>query len=117
VPARLDLLARDAACAAEARARNAGTQATVCPDSTRADVTQALELIAQARDAGTSAVTEGTLRARQANRFDRKLGRAAERLASLAPDAPPRLLARHLAGAVRNLARACRGLTAQATSS
>jgi hypothetical protein len=115
VPERLDLLARDAACAAEARARNAGTNASTCADSAHADVIQLRELIAQARAAGTLALADGDLRARQASRLERRLRRVADRLAALSPAAAPRILARELTRAARNLTRVCRGLSAPAT--
>jgi hypothetical protein len=110
-PERLDLLARDAACAGETRARNAEANHAVCPEAARADVTQVRELIAQARRAGTLAVADGDLGTRQASRVERRLRRTDERLASLGAEAPPRALARGLLRAARQLARACRALS------
>jgi hypothetical protein len=60
-PARLDLLARDAVCAAEDRAANAFAFRGECPDSAEADVTQIRELIVQARRAGEAAVANAEL--------------------------------------------------------
>ncbi|MCA9771046.1 MAG: PQQ-binding-like beta-propeller repeat protein [Myxococcales bacterium] len=60
-PRRLDLLVRDAACAARARALNADANQGLCPDSAGADLTQLRELIDEARAAGPKAVTDGDL--------------------------------------------------------
>lgn len=60
-PARLDLLARDATCAAADRARNAFEYSNECRDSAEADVTQIMELITQARVAGRQAKKDGDL--------------------------------------------------------
>jgi len=64
-PRRLDLLVRDAACAAADRAGNAHAVYEVCPDSSSADLVQIRELIEQAIDAGTRAMADGDLTAAQ----------------------------------------------------
>jgi outer membrane protein assembly factor BamB len=60
-PRRLDLLVRDAACAAADRAANAHVVCAVCPDSATADLVQIRELIEQAIDAGDQAMADGDL--------------------------------------------------------
>lgn len=61
-PERLDLLMRDAACAAAARGQNAAAQVATCPDSSDADAEQLLDLIAQIRDdAAPQALTDGDI--------------------------------------------------------
>lgn len=60
-PARLDILARDAICAAADRAMNALDVCHVCRDSSEADVKQILELINQAKDAMAQAEADGDL--------------------------------------------------------
>jgi outer membrane protein assembly factor BamB len=60
-PERLDLLARDAVCAASDRAENARANLRECRASARADVTQIRELLEQARSAGEQARAEGDL--------------------------------------------------------
>jgi hypothetical protein len=60
-PERLDLLARDAVCAASDRAANAFAFRDECPDSAEADVTQIRELIVQAEQAGQGAVANGEI--------------------------------------------------------
>lgn len=54
-PERLDLLLRDAACAASDRARNAIRHRRLCPDSVAADRVQLQELLAQSRAAASGA--------------------------------------------------------------
>jgi len=58
---RLDLLARDAICAASDRAENAAANRGSCPESAAADIVQIEELIAQARAAAPRAIEEGDL--------------------------------------------------------
>lgn len=61
-PERLDLLVRDAACAADARAANAADFVGVCPEAAAAaDAEQAALLLAQALAAGPRAVADGDL--------------------------------------------------------
>jgi len=64
-PRRLDLLVRDAACAAADRAANALAVCAVCPGSANADLVQIRELIEQAIGAGDQAVADGDLAAGQ----------------------------------------------------
>lgn len=64
---RHDLLMRDAACAAEARATNAYANQSLCPEPARADARQIRELIVQVRENATRAATtsSGTRSARR----------------------------------------------------
>jgi len=64
-PRRLDLLVRDAACAAADRAANANAVRGVCPSSASADLVQIRELIEQALGAGNRAMADGDLTAAQ----------------------------------------------------
>lgn len=105
---RLDLLARDAACAGEARARNGRTIHDQCPASAEADREQILVLIDQAQAAVPGAVTAGDLPRSIGSRVRRRLRRASRLLA--AAGAPSRL-ERGLRRARPWLARACRTLT------
>jgi outer membrane protein assembly factor BamB len=58
---RLDLLIRDAACAASARALNAFANATACPASAEADIRQIRALIDQSRRSSAGAIADGDL--------------------------------------------------------
>lgn len=58
---RLDLLIRDAACAAADRAANAHEVSGACPDSAEADIAQIRDLIAQCRSASAGAIADGDL--------------------------------------------------------
>lgn len=58
---RFDLLIRDAACAASARALNAFNNAGPCPDSAEADIRQIQNLINQSRRSSTKAIADGDL--------------------------------------------------------
>jgi hypothetical protein len=60
-PKRLDLLARDAVCAAADRLANAAEYRSDCPESAAADVIQVSELIVQARTAASVALSDGDL--------------------------------------------------------
>ena len=58
---RLDLLIRDAACAASARALNAFNNAVSCPDAAEADIRQIRNLINQSRRSSVKAIADGDL--------------------------------------------------------
>ena len=58
---RLDLLIRDAACAASSRALNASDNAGSCLDSAEADIRQIRNLIDQSRRSSTKAIADGDL--------------------------------------------------------
>ena len=58
---RLDLLIRDATCAASARALNASNHAGTCPDSAEADIRQIRHLISQSRRVSAKAIAAGDL--------------------------------------------------------
>jgi len=60
-PIRLDLLLRDASCAAAARAKNAGNIANQYPKSAREDIRQIRVLIKQSREALSVAVKDGDI--------------------------------------------------------
>jgi outer membrane protein assembly factor BamB len=60
---RLDLLIRDAGCAASARALNAFDNAIACPASAEADIRQIQALIDQSRRSSAQAVADGDLAA------------------------------------------------------
>jgi len=100
-------LMRDAACAAEARARNAAAQ-TGCDAGIRADVTQIGELLDQVREHAAAAIAEGTLRDVQWSRLDRRLDRAAPFLATAAGDPSQ---TRALKKAASRIGRVCRKLS------
>jgi hypothetical protein len=76
--ARLDLLARDASCAAADRALNAWLHIDECSDSAQADVTQVLDLIAQARAAGEQAFADGDLTKKQRHFLNKNLDSSEE---------------------------------------
>ena len=79
VDAATTLLARDAACAAADRARNAATNRPLCPDSAAADADQIEALVAQSRGAATDA--SGTyLSADELTRFERLFTRVEQHL-------------------------------------
>lgn len=79
-PRRLDLLARDAVCAAADRAANAAKIRRVRPDSATADLKQIQELIAQALQAGNQAVADGDLTSRDWREAERALKKAEKNL-------------------------------------
>jgi hypothetical protein len=79
-PARLDLLVRDAACAAGDRARNAGSNREVCPRSGSADIVQVKELVAQARWAAHQAIEDGDLGAQEWTSIEAELATAGQLL-------------------------------------
>jgi hypothetical protein len=58
---RLDLLIRDAACAASARSLNAFNSAGSCPGSAEADIRQIRNLINQSRRSSAKAIADGDL--------------------------------------------------------
>jgi hypothetical protein len=58
---RLDLLIRDAGCAASARALNAFNNAGACPASAEADIRQISNLIDQCRRSSAKAIADGDL--------------------------------------------------------
>jgi hypothetical protein len=99
---RAALLMRDAACAAEARARNAASQ-TDCPDGITADTVQIGELIAQIRATAPAAIAEGSLRPPQWARLDRRLGKAEPLLATAAADPTKRRALAHAANRIRGV--------------
>ncbi len=69
-PVRLDLLVRDAVCAAADRALNAHAVSGTCPDSAAADILQIHELIAQCRGGLTCAVAAGDLTQTEADNIE-----------------------------------------------
>jgi outer membrane protein assembly factor BamB len=79
---RLDLIIRDAACAASARALNAFDNAIACPDSGEADIWQIQALIDQSRRSSVRAIADGDLAAADWATLDGYLSLAE---ASLAP--------------------------------
>lgn len=79
-PARLDLLVRDATCAAADRARNAGSNREVCPRSGSADIVQVKELVAQARWAAPQAIEDGDLGAQEWTSIEAELVTAGQLL-------------------------------------
>jgi outer membrane protein assembly factor BamB len=85
---RHDLLMRDAACAAEARAANAYANQALCPESARADARQIRELIAQVRENADGALAEDRIGPLRWRRLDRRLVRADERIAAAEPLIP-----------------------------
>jgi outer membrane protein assembly factor BamB len=96
-PERLDLLLRDAVCAAEDRARNATRNRRSCPGSAEADRVQLQELLAQSRNAAARAALDGDLTANEQTQTSRRLGRAERRLAQgKLPIVPFRALCRLL---------------------
>jgi len=105
---RTDLLLRDAACAGEARARNALAVAEICPDAARADLGQIDELITQGRGATSEAVTAGDLSATRGSLYDRRLARTAERIAATQADPSARGLGRGLRATAARLRPICR---------
>jgi outer membrane protein assembly factor BamB len=79
-PERLDLLIRDAVCAAADRASNAGANRNACPRSAAADVVQIGELIAQARWAAPQAIEDGDLSMQEWASIDEELTAAEQML-------------------------------------
>jgi outer membrane protein assembly factor BamB len=99
-PQRLDLLIRDAVCAAEDRARNAFQNLNVCaPGVAQADIVQIGQLVDQARAAGPTAVAAGDLTSADWARIEKELDKADRKLD---PDKP-----QHLNPATQALRRAC----------
>jgi len=85
-PVRHDLLARDATCAAGARARNAGAIAEDSPKSAEQDIRQIRMLIAQSRAALQRAVVDGDLAADVAGSLDAELESTAAELSASSLD-------------------------------
>jgi hypothetical protein len=112
---RNDLLARDAACAAADRARNAAIYVAACPDSALADLQQVEALRLQMLDAVDNAVTDGDLAADAAQRLRRLatvLG-PPPLVENAAAAAEQRAITRHHHKAALALRRACRLLSAR----
>ena len=86
-PVRNDLLARDAACAAGARARNAGAIAEDSPKSAEQDIRQIEMLIAQSQAALQRAVADGDLNADAAGSLSAELESTAIGLTASSLDA------------------------------
>lgn len=104
---RADLLMRDAACAAESRARNAADQ-SACPEGRSADAVQTAQLIAQIRAAAPRAIADGALQPAQWSRLDRRLTRADPYLTTVAADPSQ---TRAFKRAARRIGRVCRKLS------
>jgi outer membrane protein assembly factor BamB len=100
-------LMRDAACAAEARARNAAAQ-NACDDGIRADIVQIDQLVDQVRENAAAAVAAGTLTAKQWSRLDRRLLRAEPFLSTASADPSH---TRPLKQAASRIGRVCRKLS------
>ncbi|MDH3202069.1 MAG: hypothetical protein OEM15_14355 [Myxococcales bacterium] len=80
-PARLDLLVRDAVCAAEDRARNAFANLSACASGVaEADVVQVGQLVDQVRAAGPSAVEAGDLSSTAWAKVEKELDKADRKL-------------------------------------
>jgi hypothetical protein len=99
-PVRYDLLARDATCAAGARARNASTAADSAPDAAAEDTRQIQVLIDQSRNAITQAAADGDLDDSVASVLQNELNDAATRIS----DGQLRLGANELIGVCNALA-------------
>ena len=96
-PIRLDLLARDAICAAEARGANADTlDQTTEMAAIKTDIRQIKVLIKQAGGAIPKAVSDGDMTAEDA-----------DRLGSLLEQSTPKLTPANLQHAVKDLSKAC----------
>lgn len=106
---RDDLVARDAACAAAARADNAATLRTTCPESAVADMTQVDALRLQMLTAIDGAVEDGTLQTGAGRRL-RRLGAKARKLPA---DPTANKVSRYHKKAARALDRACRLLSSE----
>jgi len=107
-PDRLDLLVRDAACAAAARADNARVNYTLCPASAEADRVQLTELAAQAEVAVAGAVAAGDMAPDAGDRIAGRLERAEAGLIAAGEDA--RWLRRILPWTRSRMRRVCRAL-------
>ena len=108
-PERLDLLIRDASCAASDRAANASANAAVCPDSGMADINQIRELIAQSRRASAPAQAANDLTARAWQRYDRRFTRA-ERKLDMAEDSFASGLLQKASRRLKNASRSLRSV-------
>jgi len=96
-PIRLDLLARDAICAAEARGANASTlNQTTELAAINTDIRQIKVLVKQADDAIIKAVSDGDMTAEDATRLDNLLAQSATNLTPMG-----------LTQSVAHLAEAC----------
>ncbi len=69
-PLRLDLLIRDAACAAADRARNAFLHGEGCPEAASADIRDIADLITQCRRSSAGAISDGDLTPEQWTTLD-----------------------------------------------
>jgi len=108
---RDDLLARDTACAAAARADNARLEHGECPESALADLRQIDELRAQLLDAGdrAAAAAEITpLTGRRLHQLDRRIGAQPVAQTGTAPAVFEREMYRYHRRVARVLERACR---------
>lgn len=109
---RDDLLARDAACAAAARAANAATLRTVCPQSAAADAGQVDVLRRQMVDAAARAEAGGRVAAQVAGRLRWLATRVGPPpLPAGAAARYERRIERYHRKAARGLGRACRILS------
>ncbi len=107
-PRRIDLLVRDAVCAASDRADNAAATALDCPASSAADSIELADLIAQARRMAPAAITAGDLSQVKWDRVDAFLTAAdhARACATISPcPAAPRVGCRVAAESKLNLKR------------
>lgn len=112
---RDDLLARDAACAASARAANAATLRTTCPESAAADLVQIDALRRQMLDAAARAIDAGMLDADTGavvRWMGSRIGAPPPQRAGVDPARYDRRVERYHRRVVRALARACRVLSA-----
>ncbi len=107
---RQDLLARDAACAASDRSRNAAAHRKACPDSAIADLGEVDALRTQMLDAAEHAASDGQLGKRDL----RRLHRLAAKVRRLPRRQTGTTAARYHGKAAGALGRACRLLSAGA---
>jgi outer membrane protein assembly factor BamB len=100
---RLDLLARDAFCAAADRSANAKALAGQCLDSVTADLDQVVTLRAQALAAAEQAVASGDLPAKT----NRRLQRLAAKVRTAPKTRTAKTVTRYHKKAAQSLGRAC----------
>jgi outer membrane protein assembly factor BamB len=111
---RDDLLARDAACAAAARAANAATLRRVCPESAAADLGQVDALRRQMLDAAARAGTAQGIApalARRLSWLGSRVGAPPVKLPAALAERYDRRVERYHRKAARGLGRACRLLS------
>jgi hypothetical protein len=77
---RLDVLIRDAVCAASARALNAFNNVDLCCDSAEADIRQIRNLINQSRRSSARAIADGDLTSGEWTTLDENLTLAETKL-------------------------------------